>query len=198
MSTGVMTTSRMRGGVIQRGGTWSRTSSGKVTRRRTDDKPHWVGGFPTQKRPRRPGTPAPRGSTGGTYVAPQNLTVGEWLDRWIAAHEVELKPSTAKSYRDNIARYLKPALGPERLQSLSPSRLSIVFKRLYESGGKDGKPLSPRTVEFARAVLRRALQDAVVDRILEVNPVVGTKRPEYRSLSIPPGAALNCRRSWGV
>lgn len=53
----------------------------------------------------------------------------------------------------------------------------MVFKDLYEKGGKDGKALSPRTVEFARAVLRRALQDAVLDRVIEVNPVVGTKRP---------------------
>jgi len=53
----------------------------------------------------------------------------------------------------------------------------VLFRDLYEHGGKDGAPLSPRTVEFARAVLRRALQDAVVDRLIEVNPVIGTKRP---------------------
>jgi integrase len=53
-----------------------------------------------------------------------------------------------------------------------------VFRDLYEHGGKGGKPLSPRTVEFARAVLRRAMQDAVIDRVLEVNPVIGTKRPK--------------------
>ena len=70
----------------------------------------------------------------------------------------------AGRYRDNIERYLRPRIGRERLQSLSPERLSLLFKDLYEKGGKDGKPLSPRTVEFARAVLRRALQDAVLDR----------------------------------
>jgi integrase len=114
----------------------------------------------------------------GTYVAPQNLTLAEYLTRWMEAHSVDLNPSTAKSYRGNIARYLAPAIGTERIQSLSPSRLSLVFRELYEHGGKNGKPLSPRTVEFARAVLRRAMQDAVIDRVLEVNPVIGTKRPK--------------------
>lgn len=61
--------------------------------------------------------------------------------------------------------------------------ISMVLKTLHESGGKDGAPLSPRTVEFARAVLRRALQDAVLDRILEVNPVIGTKRPKVQKPS---------------
>lgn len=166
----------MRDGLIQRGSTWS-----YVVRERDpktgQSKPRWVGGFPTKKAAREARDSARHATHRGTYVAPKNLTVGEYLDLWITAHEVELKPSTAKSYRDNIERYLRPALGHERLQSLSPSRLSMLFRDLFEKGGKDGKALSPRTVEFARAVLRRALQDAVLDRHIEVNPVVGTKRP---------------------
>lgn len=89
----------------------------------------------------------------------------EWLDQWIAGHELELKPSTAASYRPNIARYLKPAIGHERMQTLSPVRFSVVFRELYESGGKGGKSLSPRTVEFARSVLRRSMNDAVLGRV---------------------------------
>ena len=166
----------MRDGIIQRGSTYS-----YVVRERDPQtgatKPRWVGGFSTRKAAKDARDAARHAVNRGTYVAPQNLTVGKWLDTWIEGHAVELKPSTAKSYRDNIARYLWPAIGHERLQSLSPSRLSVVFKDLYEGGGKDGKALSPRTVEFARAVLRRAMQDAVMDRIIEVNPVVGTKRP---------------------
>ena len=110
-------------------------------------------------------------------MPPATLTVGQWLDTWITAHSVELKPSTAASYKANIARYLRPAIGHERVQALSPSRLSLMFKDLSEHGGQDGKPLSPRTVQFARAVLRRAMNDAVLDRLIEVNPVIGTKRP---------------------
>jgi integrase len=49
---------------------------------------------------------------------------------------------------------------------------------MQERGGADGKPVSPRTVEFARAVRRRALNDAVVDRLIEVNPVIGSKTPK--------------------
>jgi integrase len=49
---------------------------------------------------------------------------------------------------------------------------------MAKHGGKDRKPVSPRTVEFARAVLRRAMNDAVVDRLIEVNPVIGSKSPK--------------------
>jgi len=160
---------RMRDGIIQRGSGWSYVVREKDPATGTS-RPRWVSGFPTRAAAKRARDAARHQANRGTYVPPQNLTVGEYLDRWLEAHAVTLKPSTAASYRANVARYLKPALGPERVQSLSPSRLSLLFKDLHEHGGKEGQPLSPRTVEFARAVLRRALQDAVLDRVLEVNP----------------------------
>lgn len=166
----------MKDGIIKRGSTYSYVvrekdpSTGKT-------KPRWVSGFTTAKEARAARDKARHEVHRGTWTPPQSITVGEYLDQWMTAHAVELKPSTAASYRANITRYLKPAIGSERLQGLSPTRLSVVFKELHESGGQGGKALSPRTVEFVRAVLRRAMQDAVLDRIIDVNPVVGTKRP---------------------
>lgn len=172
-----MAENRMKGGVIRRGATWS-----YVVRERDPQtgktKPRWVGGFRTQAEAKAARAAAQTAQSRGTYVAPRKMTVGEWLDQWIAGHEIGLKPSTAESYRSNIERYLRPRLGHEPLQGLSPARLTVVFRDLFERGGHNGKPLSPRTVEFARAVLRRALADAVLERLIEVNPVVGTKRPK--------------------
>lgn len=164
----------MRDGIVRRGSTYS-----YVVRVRDPEtgktKPRWVGGFSTRKAAKEARDDARAAVNRGTYVAPQDLTVGAWLDRWIDAHEVELKPSTAKTYRDKIRLYLKPTIGHERLQALSPSRLSVIWRDLQAGGGKGGKPVSRRTVEFARAVLRKAMEDAVVERLIQVNPVVGSK-----------------------
>lgn len=168
---------KMRGSIIKRGQVYY-----YVVRERDPEtgktKPRWIKGGRTRKEAEAKRDAARHAVNRGTYVAPQDLTVGAYLDTWIAAHSVELKPSTTRSYRDKIRVYLKPAIGHERIQALSPSRLSVVFRELHEHGGKDGKPLSPRSVEFARAVLRRAMSDAVVDRIIEVNPVTGSKTPK--------------------
>jgi integrase len=170
-------TERMRNGIVKRGSTWS-----YVVRERDPQtgksRPRWVGGCKTRKEAEEKRDAARHAVHRGTYVASQDLTVKAYLERWIDAHEVELKPSTAQSYRDKIRVYLVPAIGHERVQTLSPSRLSVVFRDMHQHGGVDGKPVSPRTVEFARAVLRRALNDAVVDRLIEVNPVVGSKAPK--------------------
>ncbi len=168
---------RMRGGVVRRGSGWS-----YVVRERDPQtgktKPRWVSGFRTRTDAVNARADAVSAMGKGTYVAPQDLTVGDWLDRWMTGHELELKTSTAASYRALIERYLRPLLGHERVQALSPARLSVVFREMHEHGGAKGRPLSPRTVEYTRAVLRRAMNDAVLERVIAVNPVVGTKRPK--------------------
>jgi len=103
-----MTHSRMSEGLVQRGKTWSYVVR-ELDSRTGKTKPRWVGGFATRAAARKARDQARHAINRGTYVAPQSLTVGEFLDRWIDAHSVSLKPSTAQSYRANIDRYLKPA-----------------------------------------------------------------------------------------
>jgi integrase len=170
-------TERMRDGILKRGSTYS-----YVVRERDPEtgkrKPRWVSGFKTRTAAKTARDAARNAVSTGTYVTPQDKTVGAFLDEWIKSHSVELKPSTAASYRAKINLYLKPIIGDERVQALTPGRMSAVWKKLHESGGKDGKPVSFRTVEFARAVMRRAMQDAVLDRVITVNPVIGSKLPK--------------------
>ena len=61
------------------------------------------------------------------------------------AHANQVKPSTLRSYREKIDLYLKPSLGSLRLQALSPSRLSVVWRELHSGGGRGGRPASVRT-----------------------------------------------------
>lgn len=169
----------MRDGIIKRGTTYS-----YVVRERDPQtgktKPRWVGGFKTQKEAKAARDKARTDVRKGTWVPPTSLTVSEWLDQWLQGHAVSLKDSTVHAYRQKIDGYLKPTIGGERLQSLSPSRLSVVFRTMSESGGKGGRPLSARSVEFTRSILRKALNDAVAERVLEVNPVAGSKAPRRR------------------
>ena len=73
-----------------------------------------------------------------------------------------------------------------RLQAISPARLTKLYRELATNGGRDGAGLSPRTVEYVHAVLRKAFRDAVVvDQILPSNPVERAKRP--RKANSEPG-----------
>ena len=128
-------TERMRDGVIKRGATFSYVvrekdpATGKT-------RPRWIGGFQTRKAAKDARDAARNAVNRGTYVAPQDLTVGAYLDRWLDGHSVELKPSTVASYRQKIDTYLRPAIGHERVQALSPSRLLWSFVRCRSMAGR--------------------------------------------------------------
>lgn len=168
---------QMRDGIIKRGRTWSYVvrepdpATGKT-------KPRWVGGFATRREAQTARDAARHSLNRGTYVAQQELTVTTYLKDWLESHANQVKPSTLRSYHEKVDLYLTPAIGSQRLQALSPSRLTVVWREMHASGGRGGRPVSVRTVEFARAVLRRAMNDAVIDRLIEVNPVQGSKLPK--------------------
>jgi integrase len=91
---------------------------------------------------------------------------------------VEIKPKTLAGYRDLVARYVLPRLGSMRFQAVRAATLTKLYRDLLEAGGKDGRPLSHRTVDQVHAIVRKAFTDAVrVDEILASNPAERAKRP---------------------
>lgn len=100
----------------------------------------------------------------GVAVDRSPQTVGEYLDYWLdAVTQHRVRPTTFASYKQIIRNRIVPALGAIPLQKLTPAQVQALYGRLLEGGRIDGraKALSPRSVKYAHAVLRMALQDAV-------------------------------------
>jgi len=100
----------------------------------------------------------------GLRPAPERLTVGQFLEDWFAVHRGRLRPTTVRRYRQVLDHLLLPTLGREKLAQLTPSTVERALARLR----REGKSAS--AVRQARAVLRRALTDAVRDGLLAQNP----------------------------
>lgn len=167
----------MRDGIVRRGDTWSYVIS-VYDPKLGKNKPVWVGGFATADEAKAARDKARVKAREGTYVLRNRITVGEYVTEWIEIHAAEIKPRTLDSYRGVIKRYIVPHLGRMRLQDVRPSTITRFYMTLRKNGGRDGKPLSPRTIDYVHAVLRRALRDAViVDELLSSNPVERAKRP---------------------
>lgn len=84
------------------------------------------------------------------------LTVGAWLDRWLAEHvDPHRRPRTADSYRSTVRLYLEPAIGRVALARLSPDHVAGMM------GDLTRRDLSPTTQRYALVVLRIALGRAV-------------------------------------
>jgi integrase len=109
-------------------------------------------------------------STGG-IVGGGELPLGRYLDDWL---EHAVKPSvrsrTHTSYKVSVNTYIRPALGKVKLGSLTPAHIRTFYGRLVSRG------LAPRTVRIQAGVLNIAMEQAVTDRLITVNPCRAARR----------------------
>lgn len=178
---------QVKDGITKRGRTWSYVI--RVTDPESGvSKPKWVGGFATEAEAKAARDEARVAIRRRQYVDRTPVTVTDYLRQWLDTHAVELKPNTLQGYRDNVETYVFPRIGRTRLQALKPATLSALYRDLLAAGGKGGRPLSPATIDYVHAVLRKALNDAVeVDGLLPSNPAMRAKRPrrDRTQVSIP-------------
>jgi len=116
----------------------------------------------------------------GTFVKPRKITVGEYLQQWLADYaELHCSPKTIESYRQVINSHLNPELGNIRLVELEARHLQTMFAKKRDSG------LSARTVRYLYSLMSQVLRYAVKQGILNRNVAENTEPPkiEHRELN---------------
>ena len=121
----------------------------------------------------------------GTYMAPNKMTVGEWLDIWEKEYLGGVKPSTLYSYKAVVRNHLKPNLGAIRLEELTTHTIQSFYNGLSDPE-KTGHPLSPKTVKNVHGVLHKALQKAVSNGYIRFNPANECELPQRVKKDIQP------------
>ena len=97
---------------------------------------------------------------------PTKLPVGAWVEQWLASRRSDLRGTTLASYRGMNKLYVTPAIGALPLRSVTRARLRALYQQLGESGGRGGRPLSPKTVHNVAVMLVKIFGDAIEDRLL--------------------------------
>ena len=104
---------------------------------------------------------------------PSSQTLTDFLRSWLAsirdAKHQRLGASTIDTYGTIIERHIIPSLGKHRLSVLSERHVQAWL---------DGDPGSPQTVKHHHAVLRRALNVALRQRLVARNVTVGVELPD--------------------
>ena len=114
---------------------------------------------------------AQRQAHAGRLVVGRDQPTDQYLQRWLAdavCHSV--RPKTYENY-DLCVRRLLPHIGGLRLRALTPEHIQHALGKLLVDG------LAPRTVRQVHMVLRRALKQAVLWRILPSNPSDAVRPP---------------------
>jgi integrase len=117
----------------------------------------------------------------GLPLAPERQTLGEFLDRWLRdVVKPNLRPATYVGYEVLVRVHIKPVLGKVRLTKLSPQQVQALMTQMRASG------ISERTIQYMRAVLRRALNQAMKWDLVARNAAALTDPPRVRREEIQP------------
>lgn len=106
--------------------------------------------------------------------APDDLTVGQLMARWLAGKR-RVAPSTRAQYENHVRLHIVPVLGGHRLHELRERHVqAFVDDRLFRTW--NGRRLSPATVGKLLVTLRSAL-DTAVPREIPDNPAARVEAP---------------------
>jgi integrase len=102
----------------------------------------------------------------GLPIPVSRQTLGQFLDGWLEDSAMPtVTPATCDRYRRMLKRHVPADLAKQPLEKVTPQRIQKLQADMLVAG------LSPRTVSYTRAILRRALGQAVKWNQIARNPV---------------------------
>lgn len=98
---------------------------------------------------------AQRAHDQGVHLAPEKLTVAEFLQQWLESVRNSVRPKTFTRYEQYVRLHITPTIGSRVLARLTPQQVSAAYSLKLDAG------LSTTTVAHMHAVLHSALRQAV-------------------------------------
>jgi integrase len=123
----------------------------------------------------------------GALSPPVRMTVGEWLERYLASLEGKGRPATVRAYTLSLGR-VREKLGHVRLSRLAPAHVAWCLEALRREG------MGSRHVQMAHAHLHAALGEAVRMGLIGSNPVERVPRPGHQKRERPSWGGEEARR----
>jgi len=115
------------------------------------------------------------------------MAFGDWLQFWYENHcKPKIRPTTQATYEGRIRLHIVPEIGHIPLNKLTQNDLQQFYGRVKKNGRKShtelyGEGLSDRMVRMCHATCRSALEKAVQDGLIRVNPAIGCKLPPKKA-----------------
>jgi integrase len=118
----------------------------------------------------------------------ENLTVGEYLGRWLSdAVRGTVRESTFSRDKGLAFNHIKPSIGRIKLKNLSAHHLQSLYRDRLDSG------LSGSTVQKIHHVVHKALSQAVRWNLMPRNPADNLKAPTASTKEMNPLSAHEAR-----
>lgn len=113
----------------------------------------------------------------GTHVAPGKITLGQWIEQWLAAgapgrRRQPIGRVALARYSQLMRTHVLPALGGRPLQQLQATEIDELYR------GLEGK-VAGGTAHYVHTVLNSCLSTALRKGMLAVNPMARAEKVPY-------------------
>ena len=120
----------------------------------------------------------------GLYVSPDEITVGQWFDIFLADYNKGVKASTRAQYEYQVRQNIKPNIGNIQLQKLTAPMIQRFYNDKLDT-------LSPKSIRNLHGFMHKGLNQAVMCQYLKVNPCLACQLPrvekkEMKTLTAKP------------
>lgn len=127
-------------------------------------------------------------------------TVAQWMDEWYEnVAKIKVRASSHQTYRGYIDNHITPNIGKLPLEKLTTMDLQKFYRKLMTKGRVERieaehqpKGLSAKTVRNINQVISSAMDFAVAQRIISVNPckVAALPKAEHKEMQTIPAEQL--------
>ena len=122
-----------------------------------------------------------------TGKARPDMQFGDWMDLWYKTYsKPSLRITTQLCYEQRIYNHIIPGIGKIPLNKLQQNDLQQFYAKLKKSGRLTkvelyGSGLSDRMVRSCHTTCRTALEKAVNEGLIPINPAIGCKLPPKKA-----------------
>jgi integrase len=113
-------------------------------------------------------------------------TMADLFEQWYEVRSQRWSPKTSLETRRLLDRVMIPQLGQKRLSKVTTADLDRLYAEWTRSGGLNGRPLSPASVQRYHTIVRAALEQAVKWGWIPSNPARLTTRPDVERPEVKP------------
>jgi Phage integrase, N-terminal SAM-like domain len=128
---------------------------------------------------------------GGLIVEAGSLTLGDYLDRWLAdSVRNSVRYTSYVRYEGLVHNHIKPARGRIKLKGLIPTHVRSLYREKLDAG------LASRTVNYVHTTLHKALKQAMMDGLIPRNVTEAVNAPRQIKREVNSLSPIKPALSW--
>lgn len=108
------------------------------------------------------------------------MTLGQWLDRWLECMTGVVGPLTMKRYEGTVVRHIKPYLGEKIISQVTGKDIQKLYDILARHGNRiTGEGLASGTIRGIHAMFHEAMGAAQQAGLIPRNPTEDIDAPKF-------------------